>query len=238
MRKKSQMAYWHESDLLAVRGAGHREKLDIADLITVLIPSSPIATHPDTSRIEQTIRDIRANLPDCEIIIMLDGLRPEQEDRRGAYEECKRRLLWLAHHTWHNVLPIIFDEHMHQAAMTREVLNQVATPTIFFVEHDAPITPDHDFDWQTLTDAIMQGDVNIIRFYHEAGVLPEHEYLMLGPVEQIRARPAPGTTSPQDDAMEPAATSGQHGLLPPDDQELLQPQEPDHDRGRYPWGGD
>ena len=72
--------------------------------------------------IEQTIRDIRANLPDCEIIIMLDGIRPEQEDRRGAYEEYKRRLLWLAHHTWHNVLPIIFDEHMHQAAMTREAL--------------------------------------------------------------------------------------------------------------------
>jgi hypothetical protein len=138
--------------------------------------------------VEQTIRDIRANLPDCEIIIMLDRIRPEQEDRRGAYEEYKRRLLWLAHHTWHNVLPIIFDEHMHQAAMTREALNQVATPTIFFVEHDAPITPDHDFDWQTLTDAIMQGDANIIRFHNEAGVLPEHEYLMLGPVEQITGK--------------------------------------------------
>jgi hypothetical protein len=138
--------------------------------------------------IEQTIRDIRANLPDCEIIIMLDRIRPEQEDRRGAYEEYKRRLLWLAHHTWHNVLPIIFDEHMHQAAMTREALNQVATPTIFFVEHDAPITPDHDFDWQTLTEAIMQGDANIIRFHNEAGVLPEHEYLMLGPVEPITGK--------------------------------------------------
>jgi hypothetical protein len=211
----------------SLSGAPDTEKLDIADLITVLVPSSPIAAHPDKSRIEQTIRDIRANLPDCEIIIMLDGLRREQEDRRGAYEECKRRLLWLAHHTWHNVLPIIFDEHVHQAAMTREALNQVATlrrsSSSSTMRRSRP------------TDAIMQGDVNIIRFHHEAGVLPEHEYLMLGPVEQIRARPAPGTTSPQDDAMEPAATSGQHGLLPPDDQELLQPQEPDHDRGRYPW---
>jgi hypothetical protein len=96
--------------------------------------------------------------------------------------------LWLAHHEWHNVLPIIFDEHMHQAAMTREALKQVATPTILFVEHDAPITPDHEFDWQTLTDVIMQGDANVIRFHHEAGMLPEHEYLMLSPVEHIQGK--------------------------------------------------
>jgi hypothetical protein len=187
MAKKRQMAHWLENDLADV-GAPDIEQLDIADLITVLIPSSPISAHPDTSMIEQTIQDVRAELPDSEVIIMLDGVRPEQEDRREAYEEYKRQLLWLVNFKWHNVLPIIFNEHTHQAAMTREALRQVATPTILFVEHDAPITPDHDFDWQTLTDVILQGDANVIRFHHEAGVLPEHEYLMLGPVEPIQGK--------------------------------------------------
>jgi hypothetical protein len=70
--------------------------------------------------------------------------------------------------------------------MTRAGLNHVATPTILFVEHDAPITPDCDFEWDGLIDAIMQGDANVVRFHHEARVLPEHEHLMLGPVEHIK----------------------------------------------------
>jgi hypothetical protein len=83
MGKKREMAYWLENDLVAV-GALDIEKLDVADLITVLIPSSPIAAHPDTSMIEQTIRNVRAKLPDCEIIIMLDGVRSEQEEPPGS----------------------------------------------------------------------------------------------------------------------------------------------------------
>jgi hypothetical protein len=121
MSKKREMAYRFENDLAAV-GAPDLEKLEVDDLITVLIPSSPIAAHPDTSMIEQTVRDVRAKLPDSEIVIMLDGVRPEQEDRREAYERYKRRFLRLTHHMWHNVLPIIFDQPVHQAAMTREAL--------------------------------------------------------------------------------------------------------------------
>lgn len=188
MKKKRQMAYWLESDLTAVGAPGREEGTypPISDMITVLIPTSPIPAHPSTEMIEQTIRDIRAQLPDCEIIIMVDGVRAEQEDRRTDYEEYTRRLLWLAHHQWSNVLPIIFEHHQHQARMTRAVLNHVATPTILFVEHDAPITPDCEFDWRGLTNVIMNGDANVVRFHHEALVLPEHEYLMLGPAEQVK----------------------------------------------------
>lgn len=185
MKKKRQMAYWLEDDLYAV-GAPENDTLDPADLITVLMPTSPILAHPSTDMIEQTITDVRTKLPESEIIIMVDGIRPEQEDRRASYEEYTHRLLWLAHHAWHNVLVIVNDTHKHQATMTREALEQVATPTILFVEHDAPITPDCDFDWLGLTDAIMQGDANMIRFHHEAQVLAEHEHLMLSPVINIQ----------------------------------------------------
>lgn len=187
MRQKRKMAYNLETDL-AELGVPDREEGTYppdADMITVLIPTSPIAAHPDTSMIEQTIRDVRAKLPECEIIIMVDGIRAEQEHRRADYEEYTRRLLWLAHHEWHNVIPLVFEQHQHQARMTRAALSHVATPIILFVEHDAPITPDCDFEWRNLTNAIMHGDANVIRFHHEAEVLAAHEHLMLGPVEKI-----------------------------------------------------
>jgi hypothetical protein len=188
MRKERQMAYWLENDLADLGVPAYEEgtRPPVADLITVLIPTSPIKSHPDTAMIEQTLRDVRSKLPESEIIIMLDGVRPEQENYRAAYEEYTRRLLWLAHHEWRNVMVLPFEYHQHQARMTSAALNHVATPTILFVEHDAPITPDCDFEWVGLIDAIMQGDANVIRFHHEAKVLAEHEHLMLGPVEHIR----------------------------------------------------
>lgn len=186
--KKRQMAYWLETDLKAV-GAPEIDSLTAADMITVLIPSSPILAHPDTAMIEQCVRDVRAKLPESEIIIMLDGVRAEQEDRRADYEQYVNRVTWLCQNEWKNVMPLIFKEHSHQATMTREALKHVATPCILFVEHDAPITPDCDFDWSGLTSAVMTGEANLIRFHHEARILEEHEPLMLGPVEQICGAP-------------------------------------------------
>jgi hypothetical protein len=61
------------------------------------------------------------HLPDSEIIITVDGVRPEQEHYREAYDEYTKRLLWLANNQWHNVLPMVFEEHQHQARMAREV---------------------------------------------------------------------------------------------------------------------
>lgn len=178
MKKKRQMAYWLEQDLIAVE-AGGREELRPEDMITVLIPSSPIQAHPDTAMIEQCIRDVRSRLPKAEIIIMLDGVRAEQEAYRPDYEQYVNRVIWLCQNQWQNVLPVVFDEHMHQASMTRVVLEQVATPCILFVEHDAPITPDADFDWMAMCDVIMNGEANVIRFLHEALILPDYAHLML-----------------------------------------------------------
>jgi hypothetical protein len=214
MRNKRQMAYELEADLIDLGVQVYEEGVrpPVADLVTVLIPTSPIRSHPDTAMIEQTVRDVRSKLPESEILIMVDGVRPEQEDYRTAYEEYTRRLLSLANHEWHNVMVLLFEYHQHQAHMTRAALSHVATPAILFVEHDAPITPDYEFEWDRLIDAIMCGDANVIRFHHEALVLPDHEHLMLGPVEHVRY-PWENPSSPPSAYQCARRCSGARGLI-------------------------
>lgn len=155
------------------------EFMDLRDAVTVIVPTSVIPAHPDTSMIETTIDNIRTQLPTSEIIITIDGIRPEQWERVADYEEYKRRLLWLCNHEWQNVLPVIFDDHMHQASMAREALKLVKTPTILYVEHDAPITPDREFDWTALISTVIAGTANVIRFCHEELILPDYKHMML-----------------------------------------------------------
>lgn len=183
--KKREMAYWLEEDVAAVRG----DTIDThtgntRDMITVIVPSSPIIDHPSTAMIEKTIADIRTHLPDSEILISVDGVRKEQKHYREAYEDYKRRLLWKANHQWHNVLPVIFERHSHQATMAREVLKLVKTPIILYVEHDTPLTPDRAFDWNGLVRNILDGTANVIRFSHESHILEEHKHLLLGEPEE------------------------------------------------------
>lgn len=175
-RKKREMAYWLTDDIAELTSFS-RNTANTRDMVTVVMPSSPIPSHPDTSMVEKTIADIRVHLPDSEILITVDGIRPEQEAYRAQYDEYKKRLLWLANNVWHNVLPIIHEEHMHQASMARAVLKEVKTPTILYVEHDTPLTPDRPIDWQACIKTVMDGTANIIRFAHESKILDEHQHL-------------------------------------------------------------
>lgn len=145
--------------------------------LTVLIPTSPIPCHPETDLIEATIESIRRHLPDVEIIILCDGVRPEMSNRREQYGEYVRRLLWLCHHKWHNVLPIVFVEHSQQAIMVRHVLPIVKTPLVFFCEHDATID-DKPIDWKAITDTLLCGEANTVRLYWHHELHPEHAHLM------------------------------------------------------------
>lgn len=151
--------------------------------ITVLVPTSPIPSHPDTRVIDETIGTIRSHLPIAEIIIMIDGVRGEQEEFRNNYQEYTRRLLWKCNCEWENVTPLFFEEHTHQAGMTRKALELVSTPLILFVEHDTPLTPDRIIPWQSLRKFIEYAGANVIRLHHEALVLDVHRHLMIGEPE-------------------------------------------------------
>ena len=162
----------------------------VDDQITVLMPTSPIPSHPSTAVIEETIDSVRAQLPRAEILVMCDGIRPAQEHYRPAYEAYLYELVRLCREKWSNVLPIIHGEHRHQSGMTWHALNVVTTPTILFVEHDCPIRG--DIPWAAITNAVRGDRADVVRLHHEASVLPVHEYLMDGPDEDVagvRMRP-------------------------------------------------
>lgn len=181
--KKREMAYRLVDDIDQLRNSKALTD-NLLDNITVIIPSSPIKDHPSTEMIERTIRDIRTQLPHCEILITVDGIRKEQEHYREYYEEYKRKLLWLSNFEWSNVLPIIHDNHMHQAKMARDVIQYIKTPCLLYVEHDTSLCPDREYEWDKQINMILSGQANIIRFHHEALVLPEHEHLMMSDTEE------------------------------------------------------
>lgn len=156
-------------------------------MITVIMTTSPIPSHPDTGIIEQTIASIRAQLPAAEIIIACDGIREEQEHMRPAYEEYVRRLTRLCRHEYKNALPIVMCKHVHQANATREALEHVRTPQVLFVEHDTPIVG--DIDWPGLTRAIKSGDAGVIRLGHWDYVHQSHRHLTLGGVSIVNGVP-------------------------------------------------
>lgn len=148
--------------------------------ITAVIPTSAIKSHPDTRIIDETIASIRYHLPDAEIILTFDGLHPNYEHYRERYDEYKTKMLWRCLHEYKNVLPLVFDEHVHQSGMMQEAIKHIKTPLILYMEHDAPLTVDRKIDWQKCIDFIMDGEANTIRFHFEEVIPREHEGLMLG----------------------------------------------------------
>ena len=55
--------------------------------ITVVIPTSPIPSHPSTAIIDETIASVRKQLPDSRIIVTADGVRAEQVGMANNYFE-------------------------------------------------------------------------------------------------------------------------------------------------------
>ena len=159
------------------------ETHDVDDLITVLIPTSPIPSHPSTSVITETLLSVRDRLPRAEVLVMCDGVSPAHQHRRDAYGDYLHRLAWETNLQWDNVVPFVFDAHTHQVGMTRAVLPEVRTPLVLFVEHDTPLVG--EVDWVGCARAVLSGDTNLIRFHHEASVLEPHRHLMVDDVPRM-----------------------------------------------------
>lgn len=178
---KRSLAYALDDDVREVSGEEFRSpptpSAGLADLVTVLMPTSPIPSHPATAVITETLGSVMAHpqLAGCEAFVMIDGVRPEQEHRRGDYEEYQRRLLQLTN-TIPGVVPLRFEDHTHQAKMTRQALEQVRTPLVLFVEHDTPLVGEIPF--VGLAQVILDGTAEVVRLHHEAEVLKPHRYLM------------------------------------------------------------
>lgn len=145
--------------------------------ITVLIPVSPIPSHPSTEVLDETLASIRERLPDSEIIIMFDGVPAWLMNLKPQYEEFKTNMLWKINHELQPATPIIFNEHSHQSLMVREAMNLVRTPLVLFSEQDTPLH--NDIPFKEIAEVIKTGYANTVRFHFEAQIHPEHEHLMI-----------------------------------------------------------
>ena len=148
--------------------------------ITVVVPSSPIPSHPSTEVIEETLASVTDRLR-AEIIVCFDGPRPELTHRADDYRESIQRFLWKARQ-WPHVTPIVSRDHLHQGNLTRLALEHVRTPYLLFVEHDTPLVG--EIPWDGLC-AALETEANLIRLHHEASILAPHRHLMLDQSAQM-----------------------------------------------------
>lgn len=155
----------------------HPADTDPTRNITVVIPTSPIPSHPSLDVITQTVLSVRAQLPDAEIIITADQPRPELDHRADQYATYLQRLVWTANHTWRNVTVLVADEWRHQAGVAAAALDVVTTPLVLFVEHDTPL--EGVIPWRRLTEYVLGDDYRMIRLHYDASIHPEHEWLMV-----------------------------------------------------------
>lgn len=175
MRRKADFSWWLRDDLEWLGNP-----VPDPQPVTIVVPTSPIPSHPSIAILDETLGSIRHHFPTATIILTFDGVRPEQDHRRDDYEEYIRRALWRADHHWRNVIPVLFEEHHHQAEMMRRVLDEIDTPLVLYVEHDAPLVTDWPIDWEQITNLVMSGDYHSVRLYHEASVPAAHDHLMHG----------------------------------------------------------
>ena len=154
--------------------------MNINDKITVLVSSSPIPSHPSMQIIQETLDSIRWHLPTARIIIMQDGIRPEQEDRKVAYSEYLKNLVAKIA-TGHdcNITIWPFIEFTHQALMTIKTLTQVRTPLIFFAEQDTPLV-ERPVEWDLLAEVVESGIVNHVRLHYDETIHGDHQHMMRG----------------------------------------------------------
>lgn len=183
---KRRLTYRLDNDIKEVSGMQSTNET-VDDLITVIVSTSPCPIHPSTDHIEQVIDSIREQLPHAEILIGCDGIREVDENYRANYDAYLNRLLWLTNFKYHNVLPVLFDKHLHQANMTKKLLEEVNTPYVLFVEHDTPIYGPIPF--KEMTDALFSERAYTIRLHFDVDLHLDHEPLHFGRVEDVHGIP-------------------------------------------------
>ena len=146
--------------------------------VTIVVVTSVLPSHPSTEILDQTLQSIRYHFPENEIILQIDGLRSERQNRKNDYDEYKNRVLWKCLHEDKNILPLIFDEFSHQSTMMFKTIDMIKTPLFLYVEGDAPLVTDEPIDWQECINFIESGWANTIRFHFEAFVPEPHKHLM------------------------------------------------------------
>jgi hypothetical protein len=176
----NQVFAWWIREKIKIKNRIKKEMGVEQDNVTVVIPTSPIPSHPDTRVIDETIKSVRHHFKGSPIIVTIDGVRPEQEKQREDYEKFIRNFLWKCNFEYENVIPVIHDEFKHQSGMLKEVMPMIQTPLMMYVEHDTPLTTDRDLELSFLKANIITGKAHVIRFHFEEVIPEPHKHLMIG----------------------------------------------------------
>jgi hypothetical protein len=133
------------------------------EAITVVIPTSPLFCNPSTQIIDETYAQFRKHLPEAKVLILADGVHPEEEYLRERYEGY---LDALDRKAWSNVTVRVFNAWRHQSGMLRPILleeDAIKTPLVLWSEHDIPLN-NLPIDWQGIVDTLFDGQIGGIRF--------------------------------------------------------------------------
>lgn len=142
-----------------------------------MVTTSPTASDPSTHDLMLTSLSIKG-LFDCPLIYGADGVRPEQRDLTARYEEKLDTLRGVCDGD-DDMCVLRLPAWGHQANVLRMLLAEVTTPLVLVLEHDTPLTPDVEIDWQTAAECILSRELDSIRFLHESAPLAEHAHLFI-----------------------------------------------------------
>lgn len=137
--------------------------MNFADTMTAVILSSPMFCHPSTHVLEETYTQLRKHLPDIPVLILLDGVHPEQNRFQQRYEEYKSALRGK---NWSNVTFFEFSDWQHQTGMLNQAIVKqglVRTPLVLVLEQDRPLC-DGPNDWDGIIGAVASNEFASIRF--------------------------------------------------------------------------
>ena len=87
-------------------------------------------------------------------MITFDGVRKEQDDLRPQYEEHIRRILWKIRQD--NIIPYVFDEHLHQSGMMRRI-KRYSNRFNYVCRTGHTIVIDEPIDWKLIEEALILG---------------------------------------------------------------------------------
>lgn len=151
--------------------------------LTVIIPTSPIPSHPSTAILDETIANVRMYTGE-RILILFDGVHETLEHRTDDYFIYRMKVIEKIEQGYYGYCTYLdFKEHTHQAKMTRFVIDYyVDTPLILFCEHDT--SPIGDIPFNEICELVEHSEINYMRFniFHE--IPREHIYLMIGEGEK------------------------------------------------------
>jgi hypothetical protein len=154
----------------------------IRSSVTVVIPVSPSPTHPPADLLIATVDSIRHHMGDVRIFITFDGVREQQEHLRTAYEKHIRIVDNLCLHdaAFRGVDTFEFRTHQHQVGMMREIIDEIPTPYLIYVEHDMMLRIGREIDFERIIRFMDAGYSDAVRLYLKSEIPAAHDYLMHG----------------------------------------------------------